>query len=166
MTVNREQKFRYARFGMFIHWGPYSLRGVEASWPLVQGTIPWDEYEDLANDLNPMLYDPVAWAALAKRAGVRFAILTSKHHDGYALFDTRLDSYAAPHMAAGRDLLRPYMDAFRDADILVGFYLSLCDWHFPDYLAGTISTYPRHRGPPQGQTPGAPESIAGDPGRW
>ncbi|MEJ7901124.1 MAG: alpha-L-fucosidase [Thermomicrobiales bacterium] len=166
MTVNREQKFRDARFGMFIHWGPYSLRGVEASWPLVHGTIPWDEYEDLANDFNPTRYDPAEWAALAKRAGVRYAILTSKHHDGYALFDTRLDRYAAPHMAAGRDLIRPFVEAFRDAGILVGFYFSLCDWHHPDYPANSIVDDLRLLRPARGLTPGAPDSIAGDPGRW
>lgn len=166
MAIDRAQKFRDARFGMFIHWGPYSLRGFEASWPLVQGDIPWDEYEDLAREFNPRLYDAVEWAALAKRAGVRYAILTSKHHDGYALFDTALNDHAAPRMAAGRDLLLPYVEAFREARILVGFYFSLCDWHHPDYPADSIVDEPRLLRPPRGLTPGVPASIASDPERW
>ena len=151
---------------MFIHWGPYSLKGFEASWPLVHGTISWQDYENLAHEFNPSNYDPKEWAELAKRAGVRYAILTSKHHDGYALFDTQLDDYSAPKLAAGRDLLRPYVEAFREAGILVGFYFSLCDWHRQDYPAAITSRYDQHRRPPQGTTPGAPESIAGDPLSW
>ena len=75
--MDRIERFRDARFGMFIHWGSYSLKGIEASWPLVWGTISYDEYVDLARQFNPQRYDPAAWAALAKATGMRYAILTT-----------------------------------------------------------------------------------------
>jgi alpha-L-fucosidase len=157
---------RDARFGLFIHWGSYSVRGVEASWPLVWGDIGYDDYEAMAAKFNPQRYDPSAWAALAKAAGVRYAVLTTKHHDGYALYDTQFNDYSAPHRAAGRDLLTPYVEAFRAAGIKVGFYFSLCDWHHPDYPVAISSPHPHHSRPPQGVPPDAPASIAADPARW
>lgn len=157
---------RDARFGLFIHWGSYSVRGVEASWPLVWGDISYGDYEAMADTFNPQRYDPTAWAALAQAAGVRYAVLTAKHHDGYALYDTEFNDYSAPHRAAGRDLLTPYVEAFRAVGIKVGFYFSLCDWHHPDYPAAITSPHPHLSRPPQGVPPGAPASIAADPARW
>ncbi|HEY7031997.1 MAG TPA: alpha-L-fucosidase [Thermomicrobiales bacterium] len=164
--VDRATKFREARFGLFIHWGTYSVAGFEASWPLVRGTIGWDDYHALADRFNPAAYDPVAWAALAKATGVRYAVLTSKHHDGFAMFDTKLSDYSSVQRAAGRDLVRGYVDAFRAAGILVGFYFSLSDWHHPDYPIEIVEPQQRHWRPPSGQTPNAPRSIASDPARW
>ncbi len=157
---------RDARFGMFIHWGSYSVRGVEASWPLVWGDISYGDYEAMADRFNPQRYDPVEWAALAKAAGMRYVVLTSKHHDGYALYDTKFNDYSAPHRAAGRDLLTPYVEAFRAAGLKVGFYFSLCDWHHPDYPVAISSPHKQHMRPPHGLPPGAPASIAADPQRW
>ncbi len=164
--MDRIARFRNARFGLFIHWGSYSLQGFEASWPLVRGGISYADYHALADRFNPQRYDPRAWAELAKAAGMRYAVFTSKHHDGYALFDTQLSDYSAPTTAAGRDLLRPYVEAFRDAGLLVGLYFSLADWHHPDYPARIADPRPRRQRPPQGLPPNAPESIAADPARW
>jgi alpha-L-fucosidase len=158
--------FRDARFGLFMHWGSYAIKGFEASWPLVFGDISYAEYEALAGRFNPQRYDPVAWAALAKAAGVRYAVLTSKHHDGYALYDTQLSDYSAPRSAAGRDLLAPYVEAFRAAGIKVGFYFSLCDWHHPDYPVKNAETGMFSERPPGALPPGVPASIVAEPARW
>src|SRR5262245_18436792 len=123
--MDRMQRLRDARFGMFIHWGAYSLLGVEASWPIVRDQVPYASYHALADRFAPRAYDPEAWAALAKRTGMRYAVLTTKHHDGFALFDTALSDYSAPKRGAGRDLVREYVEAFRAAGLLVGFYFSL-----------------------------------------
>ncbi|MGH2551047.1 MAG: alpha-L-fucosidase [Thermomicrobiales bacterium] len=164
--MDRIQRFRDARFGMFIHWGPYSLNGIEASWPIVRDQLPWATYHALGDQFNPQSYDPKAWAALAKAAGMKYAYLTTKHHDGYALFDTALSDYSAPKRVAERDLVREYVDAFREAGIMVGFYFSLCDWHHPDYPADIADGLERHMRPAHQVTPGAPASIASDPERW
>lgn len=158
--------FRDARFGLFMHWGSYTIKGFEASWPLVYGDISYTEYDALADQFNPQRYDPAAWAALAKAAGVRYAVLTSKHHDGYALYDTHLNDYSAPQRAAGRDLLTPYVEAFRAAGIKVGFYFSLCDWHHPDYPAQNTAGGEFSNRPAAALPPGVPTNIAADPARW
>lgn len=160
----RISAFRGDHFGMFIHWGSYSVRGIEASWPLFHGDVQWHAYEDLADRFDPVDYDPDAWMQLARSAGARYAILTTKHHDGFALWDTKLSDYSAVHRAAGRDLVRPYVEACRRAGLKVGFYFSLCDWHHPDYPTA-LSDGRRVRAA-SGRTPGAPESIAADPARW
>lgn len=158
--------FREARFGLMLHWGAYSLLGWDASWPLVWGAISGRDYEALAERFNPQRYDPVAWAALAVAAGVKYAIFTTKHHDGFAMGETALSDYAAPCRAAGRDLVRPYVEAFRAVGLRVGFYFSLPDWHHPDYPYGIVDPLPRRVRPPQAVPPGAPESIAVAPERW
>ncbi len=158
--------FDQARLGLFIHWGSFSVRGMEASWPLAWGEITYAAYDALAEGFNPSRYDPAAWAALAQAAGARYAVLTTKHHDGLALFDTQLSDYSAPRCAAGRDLVTPYVAAMRAAGIKVGFYFSLSDWHHPDYPAGISDPTPRHWRPAPALPPGVPASIAADPGRW
>jgi alpha-L-fucosidase len=97
---------------------------------------------------------------------MRYAYLTTKHADGFALFDTRFDDYSAPRRAAGRDLVRPYVDAFREAGLLVGFYFSLCDWHHPDYPVAIVDRRPGLTRPPHSAPPNAPASIAAAPDRW
>ncbi|HEV2127533.1 MAG TPA: alpha-L-fucosidase, partial [Thermomicrobiales bacterium] len=164
--MGRIERFRDDRIGMFIHWGSYSTKGFEASWPLVRGEISYDEYEAMADRFNPQRYGPAEWAELAKAAGMRYAILTTKHHDGFALYDTQLSDYSAPNRAAGRDLIRPYVEAFRAAGIQVGFYFSLCDWHHPDYPSQLSDPRPERSRSPQALPPGVPESIAADPARW
>lgn len=156
--------FRDLHFGMFIHWGPYSLRSIEASWPLFRGDVPWHDYAALADRFDPQRYDPVAWAQLAKDAGARYMVLTTKHHDGFALWDTQLSDYSAAKHAAGRDLLTPYVEACRNAGLKVGFYFSLPDWHHPDYPFALTDDH--HIRAESSYTPGSPRTIAEDSARW
>jgi len=142
--------FDTARFGMFIHWGISSLRGWELSWPLVGGNamlpqgqrVSIAEYYAGAAAFNPQHYDPRQWAQLAKRLGMQYAVLTSKHHDGFALFDTQLSGFSVMHAPYGKDIVRQYVDAFRAEGLRVGVYFSLCDWHHPDYPPFTEADKP------------------------
>ena len=142
--------FDTARFGLFVHWGLNSVGGWELSWPLVGGhpslpqaqAVSIDEYYATTAAFDPSAYDPRAWARLAKRAGMQYAVLTTKHHDGFALFDTALSEFSVMHGPCGRDLVREFVDACRDAGLRVGFYFSLSDWHHPDYPAFRESDKP------------------------
>ncbi len=120
-----------ARFGMFIHFGLYSVLGRH-EWAMENEGIPVTEYEQLAKQFNPKLNCPRAWAKLAKQAGQKYMVMTSKHHEGFCNFDTKLTNYCAPKQAAGRDLLREYVEAARAEGLRFGFYYSLMDWHHPD----------------------------------
>jgi alpha-L-fucosidase len=126
-------RFNDAKFGLFIHWGAYSVRGVEASWPLKSGQVPRAEYEALPQRFNPVKFDAHAWAKLAKRAGMKYVVLTSKHHDGFAMYDTKLSDYSIMHTPFHRDVARELADACRAEGLQFGFYFSLADWHNPDY---------------------------------
>lgn len=142
--------FETARFGMFIHWGLSSVHGWELSWPMVGGTpaLPHcqsasiADYYAAAEHFDPRGYDPRTWARLAKRAGMQYAVLTTKHHDGFALFDTKLSDFSVMHTAYGQDIVRQYVDAFRDAGLRIGMYFSLSDWHHPDYPPFTQADTP------------------------
>lgn len=158
--------FSHARYGLMLHFGIFSLTGWEASWSLVWGAISYHDYQALADKFNPVKYDPEAWAALAVQAGCKYAVLTTKAHDGFALWDTQLSDYSAPRHLAGRDLVRPYVEAFRAAGLRVGLYFSLPDWHHTDYPAEIIDPLPRRVRPPSALPPNAPASIAAAPERW
>src|SRR5438132_8530246 len=112
--------FREARYGMMIHWGSYALLGMEAAWPLVWGAISYRDYEALAERFKPQRHDPAAWAALAVEAGMKYAVFTTKHHDGFAMYGTQLSHYSSLQCAAQRDFVRPYVEAFRAAGLRVG----------------------------------------------
>ena len=129
----RMQWFHEARFGLFIHWGLYSLLG-RGEWVMFNERIPKDEYKKLAGSFNPRKYDPKAWAAMAVQAGMKYAVLTTRHHDGFCLFDSQVSDFTAPKTAAKRDLVAEYVEAFRKAGLKVGFYYSLLDWRFPGYF--------------------------------
>src|SRR3954452_21783896 len=120
-----------ARFGMFIHWGLYSVLGRH-EWAMEQEGIPVAEYEQLAKKFNPKPNTARAWARLAKQAGQKYMVMTTKHHEVFCHFDTKTTSYCAPKQAAGRDLVREYVEAARAEGMRVGFYYSLMDWHHPD----------------------------------
>jgi alpha-L-fucosidase len=129
--------FDSAAFGMFIHWGFISTRGWELSWPLVGGipVLPYslgdinvDDYYRTAAEFAPPPRAADQWMAAARDAGMRYAVLTTRHHDGFALWPSKYTDFAAP-----RDLVAEFVDAARANDIRVGFYLSLSDWHHPDY---------------------------------
>ncbi|TAK65863.1 MAG: alpha-L-fucosidase, partial [Dehalococcoidia bacterium] len=142
--------FDTARFGMFVHWGHSSQRGCELSWPLVGGTpalplcgdIPVDEYHATAATFDPRAYDPRAWAAMAKRLGMTYAVFTAKHHDGFAMYHTRQGDFSIEHAPFKRDILREFIDAMRAEGIRIGIYFSLIDWHHPDYPAFTEADKP------------------------
>jgi alpha-L-fucosidase len=142
--------FDTARFGMFIHWGHSSQRGCDLSWSLVGGVftlpycgnIPVDEYHSTARTFNPQNYDPDEWAHQAKRLGMQYAILTTKHHDGFAMFHTQQSDFSIQHSAYGRDIVREFIDAMRSLGIRIGLYFSLIDWHHPDYPAFTEADKP------------------------
>jgi alpha-L-fucosidase len=125
--------FRDAKFGMFIHWGVYSLLG-QGEWVMQNRGITVDRYEWLASTFNPVKFDARQWVALAKRAGVRYITITSRHHDGFSMFATRATPYNIVDWTPfHRDPLKELADACRSAGIKLFFYYSQLDWHHPDY---------------------------------
>ena len=128
----RTQWMMQDRFGMFIHWGLYTIP-ARGEWYLSREKITIKEYQKYFDEFDPVDYDPKEWARLAKEAGMKYAVLTTKHHDGFCLFDSALTDYKATNTKAGRDLVREYVDAFRAEGLKIGFYYSLLDWHHPDY---------------------------------
>jgi alpha-L-fucosidase len=133
MTYSQRMRwFHQARFGMFIHWGLYSLLG-RGEWVMLRERVSRDEYARLADRFRPKEGAPGAWAALAAEAGMEYMVLTTRHHDGFCLFDSQVSDYTAAKTAAGRDLIAEYVRAVRKAGLKVGFYYSLLDWRFPGY---------------------------------
>lgn len=124
--------FTHDRFGMFIHWGLYALP-ARHEWVKSMERIDNENYQKYFDHFNPDLYDPREWAARAAAAGMKYVVLTAKHHEGFCLWDTQQTDYKATNTPYGKDLLRPYVDAFREAGLRVGFYYSLIDWHHPDF---------------------------------
>ena len=127
----RIQWWREAKFGMFVHWGLYSVLGRH-EWAMEVEGIPVSEYEQLAKQFKPKPNAARAWAALAKKAGMKYMVMTTKHHEGFCQFDTKLTDYCAPKQGPGRDLVKEYVEAARAEGLRVGFYYSLMDWHHPD----------------------------------
>ena len=125
--------FHKARFGLFMHWGLYSLLG-RGEWTMFCERIPRDEYAKLAGRFNPHKFDADAWAGLAVEAGMKYAVLTTRHHDGFCLFDSQVSDFTSVKTKAKRDLVAEYVKAFRKAGLKVGFYYSLLDWRFPGYF--------------------------------
>ena len=141
------------KFGLLMHWGPYSQWGVVESWTLCSEDEPWcrrtmddycaykKAYEALPRTFNPTKFDPAAWAAAAKAAGMRYVVFTTKHHDGFSMFDTRQTDYriTAPnvpfHANPKADITKAVFDAFRAQGMGVGAYFSKPDWHHPDFWA-------------------------------
>lgn len=130
--MKRTEAFRYDRFGMFIHWGLYAIP-ARGEWVRSTEEISVEDYQKYFDEFDPVQYDPKKWARLAKEAGMKYAVMTTKHHDGFCLFDSAYTDYKATNTKAGRDLIREYADAFRAEGIKVGFYYSLIDWHHPDF---------------------------------
>jgi len=117
---------------MFIHWGIYAVP-ARGEWVRSVEKISVEDYQIYFNSFDPVDYDPAAWAKAAKEAGMNYAVMTAKHHDGFCLFDSALTDYKATNTKAKRDLIREYVDAFRAEGLKVGFYYSLLDWHHPEY---------------------------------
>ncbi|HYX31125.1 MAG TPA: alpha-L-fucosidase [Pyrinomonadaceae bacterium] len=129
--TRRMKWWHEAKFGMFIHWGLYSTLGRH-EWVMENEGIPVSEYEKLAPNFKPVPNAARGWAQLAKRVGMKYMVMTTKHHEGFCNFDTKLTDYCAPKQGPGRDLVREYVDAARAEGMRVGFYYSLMDWHHPD----------------------------------
>lgn len=134
--------FTRARFGMFIHWGLYSILG-RGEWVRYQEAIPPEEYHALAQAFQPRYFDASAWARLAKSAGMKYMVVTAKHHDGFCLFDSQFTDFTSFRTAAKRDFIAEYIQACRQEGLGVGLYFSVKDWDFPAYFEG-----PEHN--PQG----------------
>ncbi|MFC3196336.1 alpha-L-fucosidase [Parapedobacter deserti] len=147
------QWFADAKLGIFIHWGIYAVDGLSESWSFHNGDVPYDAYMNQLKGFTATHYDPEAWAALIKKSGARYAVITTKHHDGVALWDTQQDHYStARHTPAGKDLLTPFYRALDRHGIKRGAYFSLLDWSHPDY-PGFLKDSSRY-------------AIADNPGRW
>ena len=124
--------FRAARFGMFIHWGLYALP-ARHEWVKCNEKTSEADYDRYLSYFDPDLYDPREWARTAKAAGMKYAVFTTKHHEGFCMFDSRYTDYKCTNTPAGRDLVKEYAEAFRAEGLRVGFYYSLIDWHHPHF---------------------------------
>jgi alpha-L-fucosidase len=139
LRAARAHWYNEAKFGMFIHWGTYSVLHRSgprqlAEWLQSNEKIPLQEYEKLANSFAAENYDPDEWVGLARLTGMRYIVLTSKHHEGFALFDSKLTDYDAVDKAAKRDLVKDLIAAARKQNLRIAFYFSFMDWHHADYI--------------------------------
>ncbi|NLR78094.1 alpha-L-fucosidase [Chitinophaga eiseniae] len=139
-AAQKEQRmawWTHDRFGMFIHWGLYALP-ARHEWVKHNEQLTNEQYQKYFDLFNPNQFDPKSWAKQAKAAGMKYAVLTTKHHEGFCLFDSRYTDYKATNTAAKRDLVKEFVDAFRAEGIKVGFYYSLIDWHHPDFTVDGV----------------------------
>ena len=134
--------FDQSRYGLFIHWGAYSA-GARGEWVMNRERIPLDEYRrDFVGAFHAERFDPADWAAKAVRWGMKYAVLTTRHHDGFSLWDSYANPYNAKNLGPGRDLVRPYVEAFRAAGLKVGLYYSPASWANPDYPGAHFRDWP------------------------
>jgi alpha-L-fucosidase len=121
-----------ARFGMFIHWGLYALP-ARHEWVKNNERLTNEQYQKYFDNFNPDLYNPKEWAKMAKQAGMKYVVLTAKHHEGFCNWDSKYTDYKCTNTPFGRDIIKDYVEAFRAEGLKVGFYYSLIDWHHPDF---------------------------------
>jgi alpha-L-fucosidase len=132
--AERMQWFHDAKLGIFIHWGIYSVNGIDESWSFYNGYISYPDYLKQLNGFTAAKYNPAGWASLIRESGARYAVLTSKHHDGVALWDSKAgDLTVVKKTPAGKDLIAPFCSELRKNGVKVGLYYSLLDWSNPDY---------------------------------
>jgi len=124
------------RFGMFIHWGPVSIKGTEIGWSR-GAQVPIDVYDNLYKQFNPTEFNADQWVATAKEAGMRYMIFTTKHHDGFCMFNTKQTDYNVMNSPFGRDVVKELSAACRKQGLALGTYYSVCDWHHPDFPHGS-----------------------------
>lgn len=136
--------WREARFGMFIHYGLYSQIGRN-EWVMTYENIPINEYEKLAQTFSPKPGAPREWAALAKKAGMKYMVMTTRHHEGFSLWDSKANPYNSVNYGPKRDIVREFVDACREYGLRIGFYSSLMDWHHPDGWRCAFDTSSRSR---------------------
>lgn len=127
--------FNDAKLGIFIHWGIYSVNGISESWSFFNNYINYDSYLKQLDGFTATNYDPADWAALIGQSGAKYAVITTKHHDGVALWDSKAPDglTTSRHTAAKQDVLTPFVKELRAANLKVGLYFSLPDWRYPDY---------------------------------
>jgi alpha-L-fucosidase len=132
---SREERVKWFtddRFGLFIHWGLYSIP-AKGEWIRSNERLSIQEYQPYFEEFNPIYYNPREWAKAAKEAGQKYVVLTAKHHDGFCLFDSQLTDYKATNTPANRDLIKEYVEAFREEGLKVGLYYSIIDWYHTDF---------------------------------
>jgi alpha-L-fucosidase len=132
VTERKIEEWKDARFGMFIHWGPVTLKGEEIGWSR-GNEIPIEEYDNLYKQFNPVKFNADEWVSIAKAAGMKYLVLTTKHHDGFCLWDTRQTDYNIMNSPFKRDVVEELAEACRKQGIAFGAYYSTCDWHHPDF---------------------------------
>lgn len=143
------QWWREARFGMFIHWGPVSIKGTEIGWSRGaerrgtggKGEIPVEVYDSLYKEFNPIKFNAKEWVAIAQAAGMKYMVFTSKHHDGFAMFDSKLTEHKITNSPFGRDVVAELAAACHEAGMRFGLYYSPPDWHHPDYRTANHAKY-------------------------
>jgi alpha-L-fucosidase len=141
--------WREMKFGLFIHWGPVSLKGTEIGWSRGgerrgrngTGSIPVEVYDTLYKQFNPVEFDADEWVQIAKDAGMKYLVFTSKHHDGFSMFDSKLTDYKITHSPFKRDVVKELADACHRAGLKLGFYYSPVDWYHPDYRTENHARY-------------------------
>lgn len=132
MKVQRMKWWTEARFGMFIHWGLYALP-ARHEWVKNRERMTNEQYQKYFELFNPDLYNPREWAKMAKDAGMKYVVLTAKHHEGFCLWDSKYTNYKSTNTPFKRDIIKEFVEAFRAEGLKVGFYYSLIDWYHPDY---------------------------------
>jgi alpha-L-fucosidase len=143
------QAWREMKFGLFIHWGPVSLKGTEIGWSRGgerrgtggTGQIPFKEYDNLYKKFNPVKFNADEWVQLAKDAGMKYLVFTSKHHDGFSMFDSKHTDYKITNSPFKRDVVKELSDACHKAGVKLGYYYSPVDWYHPDYRTENHSKY-------------------------
>jgi alpha-L-fucosidase len=152
LAMDRTAWYRNAKFGMFIHWGPYSVASVEASWPIMvpkAGGITEAEYRALPKSFNPTKYDPGAFVDLARAAGQEYMVFTTKHHDGFCMFDTSYTDYKITNTPYGKDIVAQLAKACAADGMPLGFYYSPPDLHHPDFRDTTKLAKENWNGEPE-----------------
>lgn len=137
LTDEKKAWFRQDRFGMFIHWGLYAL-AARHEWVKSREEMDDAAYQRYFDNFDPDLYDPKEWARRAREAGMKYVVLTARHHEGFCLWDSNFTDYKATKTPYGKDIIAPFVEAFRAEGLKIGFYYSLPDWHHPDF---TIDMY-------------------------
>ncbi len=151
--TTKMQWFKDAKLGIFIHWGIYSVDGVDESWSFYNNKMPYSDYMKQLNGFTAKNYDPEAWAQLIKESGAKYAVITTKHHDGIALWDTKANNMSTAKLTPARkDLITPFFKALRNNGIKTGAYFSILDWSHQDY-PGFTKDSSRYQ-------------IKDDPSRW
>lgn len=135
--TERLQWWTDARFGMFIHWGIYA-QAARHEWVKKRERISDEDYQKYFDYFNPDLFDPSEWAKKAKAAGMKYAVITSKHHDGFCMFESDYTNYNVMNTPYGEDIIKKWVEAFRAEGLGIGFYYSLIDWHHPDFTIDRV----------------------------